>query len=74
MIKLNGSIVAMEKHLIEKVSGILVMIQNARNVVTCVVDSNSSSHTDNRKTDFLVLGKRDTTLCTNGSFGAPKNV
>ena len=40
MVKLNGCIVAMEKHLIEKMSGILVMIQNSRNVVTCVVDSN----------------------------------
>ena len=34
------------------------------------VDNSSSSHTDNRKNDFLVLDEGDT-FGINGSFGAP---
>ena len=51
--------------------GILAMTQNARNDVICDVDSNSSSQTDNRKKNFLVLGEIDT-FGINGSFGGPK--
>ena len=46
----------------------------ARNVVSFGVDNNSSSHTDNRKTNLLLLGE-DPTYHINGSFGSPeKNV
>ena len=45
----------------------------ARNVVIFYFDNNSSSHADNRKTNFLVLGERNT-FGINGSFGAPKKV
>ena len=43
----------------------------ARNVVIFGVDSSSSSHTDNCKNDFLVLGEGDT-FGINRSFGAPE--
>ena len=56
-------IVAMEKHLMEKVSGVL------RNVVIVGVDNSSLYHTDNRKNYFLILGGGPT-FGINGSFGA----
>ena len=40
----------------------------ARNVIIFGVDNNSSSHTDNLKNNFLILGDA---LGINGSFGAP---
>ena len=43
----------------------------ARNVVTFGVDNSSSSHADNRKNKFLLLGEGDT-FGINGSFGAPE--
>ena len=43
----------------------------ARNVTIFGIDNSSSSHTDNHKNDFLVLGEGDTSG-TNGSFGAPE--
>ena len=43
----------------------------ARNVVTFRVDKNSSSHADNLKNNFLVLGEGNT-FRINGSFGAPE--
>ena len=41
----------------------------ARNTAIIGVDNSSSSHGDNRKDDFLVLGEGDT-FFINGSFGA----
>ena len=35
------------------------------------VDNSSSSHTDNLKNDFLILGKGDT-FGINGRFGTPE--
>ena len=43
----------------------------ARNVIIFEVDNSSSSHTDNLKIDFLILGEGDT-LGINGSLGAPE--
>ena len=43
----------------------------ARNVTIFEVDNSSTSHTDNFKNDFLVLGEGDT-FGINGNFGAPK--
>ena len=43
----------------------------ARKVIIFVLDNTSSSHTDNIKNDFLVLGEGDT-LGINGNFGAPE--
>ena len=43
----------------------------ARNVVIFCVDNSSSSHTDNCKNDFLVLGEGDT-FGINESFGIPE--
>ena len=43
----------------------------ARNVIIFGVDNSSSSHADNRKNNFLVLGEVDT-FDINGSFGAPE--
>ena len=43
----------------------------ARNVMIFGVDNGSSSHTDNRKTIFLILGKGQT-YGINGSFGSPE--
>ena len=43
----------------------------ARNVVTFVVDNSSSSHSDNRKNIFLVLGEGPNYVI-NGSFGSPE--
>ena len=40
----------------------------ARNVIIFGVDNNSSSHTDNLKNEFLILGDA---LGINGGFGAP---
>ena len=40
-----------------------------RNVIIFGVDNSSSSHTDNHKNNFLVLGE-GTTYDINGSFGA----
>ena len=42
----------------------------ARNVIIFGVDNSSSSHTDNLKNDFLILGERDT-FGINGGFCAP---
>ena len=42
-----------------------------KNVIIFGVDSSSSSHTDNLKNDFLMLGEGDT-FGINGSFGAPE--
>ena len=41
----------------------------ARNVIIFGVDDSSSTHTDNLKNDFSILGKGDT-FGINGSFGA----
>ena len=43
----------------------------ARNVITFGVDNSSSSHTDNRKNNFSILGEQDT-FVTDGGFGAPE--
>ena len=43
----------------------------ARNVTIFEVDNSSTSHTDNFKNDFLVLGEGDT-FGIKGNFGAPK--
>ena len=43
----------------------------ARNVIIFGVDNSSSSHSDNRKNNFLILGE-DPTYDINGSFGAPE--
>ena len=43
----------------------------AGNVMMFGVDNGSSSHTDNRKTTFLILGKGQT-YGINGSFGSPE--
>ena len=43
----------------------------ARNVIIFGVDNISSSHTDNLKNDFFILGEGDT-FGINGSFGAPE--
>ena len=43
----------------------------ARNVTTFGVDNSSSSHSDNRKNNFLILGK-GLTFGINGSFGTPE--
>ena len=42
----------------------------ARNAIICGVDNSLSSHSDNLKNNFLVLGEKDT-FGINGSFGAP---
>ena len=42
-----------------------------RNVIIFGVDNSSSSHSDNLKNDFLILGEGDT-FGINGSFGAPQ--
>ena len=41
----------------------------ARNVIVFGVDNSSSSHTDNLKNEFLILGEGNT-FGINGSFGA----
>ena len=43
----------------------------ARNVIMFGVDNSSSSHPDNRKNNFLLLGGSPT-YGINGSFGSPK--
>ena len=43
----------------------------ARNVVVFGIDTSSSSHIDNHKNEFLILGEGDT-FGINGSFGAPE--
>ena len=43
----------------------------ARNVIIFGVNNSSSSHSENRRSDFLILGKCPT-FGINGSFGAPK--
>ena len=43
----------------------------ARNVIISGVDNSSSSHADNLKNSFLMLGEGDT-FGINGSFGAPE--
>ena len=43
----------------------------ARNVIVFGVDNNSSSHSDNRKNNFLILGECPT-YGINGSFGVPE--
>ena len=58
----------MEYHLMEKVSGVLVMIL-LKNFIIFGVNNNSSSHTDNLKSDFLILGEGPT-FGINGKFGA----
>ena len=52
--------VAVELHLMKQFHGILVMTQNSRNAVIFVVDNSLSSHIDNRKNNYLVLGERPT--------------
>ena len=42
----------------------------AKNVVIFGVDNSSSSHVDNRKNNFIVLGEEDTFRITE-SFGTP---
>ena len=44
---------------------------SARNVIILWIDNSSSSHTDNQKNDFLVLGKGPT-LGINRNFGPQK--
>ena len=44
---------------------------SARNVIMFDVDTSSSSHTDNQKNDFLVLGEGPT-FGINRSFGSPE--
>ena len=43
----------------------------ARNVIIFVVDNSSSSHSDNRKNNFLTLGENPT-YGINESFGSPE--
>ena len=43
----------------------------AKNVVIFGVDNSSSPHTDNQKTEFLILDEGDT-FGINGSFGDPE--
>ena len=43
----------------------------AKNGVMFGVDNSSSSNSDNRKNNFLILGK-DLTYDINGSFGSPE--
>ena len=43
----------------------------AKNVIICGVDNSSSSHADDLKNSFLVLGEGET-FGINGSFGAPE--
>ena len=43
----------------------------AKNVIIFGVDNSSSSHSDNRKNNFLILGEGPT-YGINGSFGAPE--
>ena len=43
----------------------------ARNVIIFIVDNSSSSHTDNHKNNFLVLGE-DPTYGINRCFGSPE--
>ena len=43
----------------------------ARNVIIFSVDNTSKSHSDNRKNNFMILGK-GLTFGINGSFGAQK--
>ena len=43
----------------------------ARNVIIFGVDNSSSSHADNRKNNFLILGL-SWTFRINGSFGSPE--
>ena len=52
----------------EKVSGFLTMTIAS---MTNDVDNSSSSHSDNRKYNFIILGEGDT-FDFNGSFGAPE--
>ena len=52
----------------EKVSGFLTMTIAS---MTNDVDNSSSSHSDNRKYNFIILGEGDT-FGFNGSFGAPE--
>ena len=42
----------------------------ARKVITFTVDNSSSSHTDNRKNNYLLLGE-GSTYDINASFGSP---
>ena len=48
-----------------------VYSDSARNVKVFGVDTSSSSHTDNRKNDFLMLGE-GAAFGINGSFCAPE--
>ena len=54
----------------EKVHGVLANDYN-RNVAIFGVDTSSSSHIDNRKNNFLVLGE-GYTFSINGSFDGPE--
>ena len=60
--------VAVELHLMKQVHGVLVMTQNSRNVAIFGVDNSLSSHIDNRKNNYLVLGERPT-VDISGSVG-----
>ena len=46
----------------------------ARNVVIFSVDNSSSSHTDNRKNNFLVLGEGPTQGINDSTGSAEKNL
>ena len=68
-VKESGSIVVMEKHLMEKIFEIRVMILLGKPL--CFFVNSFSSHVDNRKNNFLVLGETHT-YTINKSFGAPE--
>ena len=58
-------IVATEEHLMERVSGVLIV------TMLEMFYNSSSSHADDIKNNFLILDERDT-FGINGSFGAPE--
>ena len=54
-------------------SQILYLLNDfARNVVIVGVDNSSSSHTDNQKNNFLVLGECPTVSALSGTVSAEK--
>ena len=54
-------------------SQILYLLNDfARNVVIVGVDNSSSSHTDNQKNNFLVLGEGPTVSALSGTVSAEK--
>ena len=68
-VKESGSIVVMEKHLMEKIFEIRVMILLGKSL--CFFVNSFSSHVDNRKNNFLMLGETHT-YTINKNFGAPE--